>query len=132
MQEGQNWEALRGAVNDKLGNLVVIVDNNKLQSDTLVKNVSDLGNLLERFKSTGWIGEECNGNDISSLENAYQKLKNQSKHLPKVIIANTKKGKGVSFMEIDENSPPREYEYHSGAPSEEEYSKGIFELEKNY
>ena len=42
MQEGQNWEALRGAVNDKLGNLVVIVDNNKLQSDTLVKNVSDL------------------------------------------------------------------------------------------
>ena len=54
--------------NDKLGNLVVIVDDNKLQSDTLVKNVSDLGNLLERFKSTGWIGEECNGNDISSLE----------------------------------------------------------------
>ena len=130
MQEGQNWEALRGAVNDKLGNLVVIVDNNKLQSDTLVKNVSDLGNLLERFKSTGWIGEECNGNDILSLENTYQKLNNQNKHLPKVIIANTKKGKGVSFMEIDENSPPREYEYHSGAPSEEEYGKGIFELEK--
>tara|TARA_X000000368_G_scaffold199442_1_gene157523 strand:+ start:10293 stop:12224 length:1932 start_codon:yes stop_codon:yes gene_type:complete len=130
MQEGQNWEALRGAVNDELGNLVVIIDNNKLQSDTLVKNVSDLGNLLERFKSTGWIGEECNGNDILSLENTYKKLENQNKNLPKVIIANTKKGKGISFMEIDENSPPREYEYHSGAPSEEEYNKGILELEK--
>ena len=46
MQEGQNWEALRGAVNDKLGNLTVIIDNNKLQSDTLVKNVSDLGIFL--------------------------------------------------------------------------------------
>ena len=129
MQEGQNWEALRGAVNDKLGNLTVVIDNNKLQSDTLVKNVSDLGNLLERFQATGWIGEECNGNDISSIENAYQELLKRSNILPKVIVANTVKGMGISFMEIDENSPPREYEYHSGAPSEEEYIKGISELE---
>jgi transketolase len=56
MQEGQNWEALRGAVNDKLGNLTVVIDNNKLQSDTLVNKVSDLGDLLKRFTSTGWIG----------------------------------------------------------------------------
>lgn len=129
MQEGQNWEALRGAVNDKLGNLTVIIDNNKLQSDTLVKNVSDLGDLLNRFESTGWIGEECNGNDVSSIEKAYQKLVGISNDLPKVIIANTIKGKGISFMEIDENSPPREYQYHSGAPSEDEYNKSIDELE---
>jgi len=129
MQEGQNWEALRGAVNDKLGNLTVIIDNNKLQSDTLVKNVSDLGDLLNRFKSTGWIGEECDGNDVSSIEKVYQKLDSNNSDLPKVIIANTVKGKDVSFMEIDENSPPREYKYHSGAPSEEEYIKGIIELE---
>jgi len=130
MQEGQNWEALRGAVNDKLGNLTVIIDNNKLQSDTLVKKVSDLGDLLNRFASTGWIGEECDGNDIDSIKKAYLKLENKNKNLPKVIIANTVKGKGISFMEVDENSPPREYEYHSGAPSEEEYNKGINELEK--
>ena len=130
MQEGQNWEALRGAVNDNLGNLTVIIDNNKLQSDTLVTKVSDLGDLLSRFESTGWIGEECDGNDIDSIENAYQNLQSTSKDLPKVIIANTIKGKGISFMEIDENSPPREYEYHSGAPSEEEYNKALSELEK--
>tara|TARA_B100000965_G_scaffold374928_1_gene366634 strand:+ start:22758 stop:24689 length:1932 start_codon:yes stop_codon:yes gene_type:complete len=129
MQEGQNWEALRGAVNDQLGDLTVIIDNNKLQSDTLVKNVSDLGDLLERFKSTGWIGEECDGNDIYSIEDAYQKLENLNQDLPKVIVANTLKGKGISFMEIDENSPPREYAYHSGAPSEKEYNEGIKELE---
>ncbi len=130
MQEGQNWEALRGAVNDNLGNLTVIIDNNKLQSDTLVTQVSDLGDLLSRFESTGWIGEECDGNDIGSIQNAYQNLQSTSKDLPKVIIANTIKGKGISFMEIDENSPPREYEYHSGAPSEEEYNKALSELEK--
>tara|TARA_B110000444_G_scaffold261547_1_gene315073 strand:- start:13524 stop:15455 length:1932 start_codon:yes stop_codon:yes gene_type:complete len=130
MQEGQNWEALRGAVNDKLGNLTVVIDNNKLQSDTLVNNVSDLGDLLNRFTSTGWIGEECDGNDIKSIENAFQKLDGSNKDLPKVIIANTTKGKGVSFMEIDENFPPREYAYHSGATSENEYFKGIDELEE--
>ncbi len=130
MQEGQNWEALRGAVNDNLGNLTVIIDNNKLQSDTLVTQVSDLGDLLSRFESTGWIGEECDGNDIDSIQNAYHNLQSTSKDLPKVIIANTIKGKGISFMEIDENSPPREYEYHSGAPSEEEYNKALSELEK--
>ena len=130
MQEGQNWEALRGAVNDNLGNLTVIIDNNKLQSDTLVTKVSDLGDLLSRFESTGWIGEECDGNDIDSIQNAYENLQSTSKDLPKVIIANTIKGKGISFMEIDENSPPREYEYHSGAPSEEEYNKALSELEK--
>ena len=130
MQEGQNWEALRGAVNDNLGSLTVIIDNNKLQSDTLVTQVSDLGNLLSRFESTGWIGEECDGNNIDSIQNAYQNLQNTSKDLPKVIIANTIKGKGISFMEIDENSPPREYKYHSGAPSEEEYNKALSELEK--
>lgn len=130
MQEGQNWEALRGAVNDKLGNLTVVIDNNKLQSDTLVNKVSDLGDLLKRFTSTGWIGEECDGNDIKSIENAFQKLESSNKDLPKVIIANTTKGKGVSFMEIDENFPPREYAYHSGATSENEYFKGINELEK--
>lgn len=129
MQEGQNWEALRGAVNDKLGNLTVIIDNNKLQSDTLVKKVSDLGNLLKRFTSTGWVGGECDGHDIGNIQNTYLKLNKENKDLPKVIIANTIKGKGVSFMEIDENSPPREYQYHSGAPSEEEYGKGIAELE---
>ena len=130
MQEGQNWEALRGAVNDNLGNLTVIIDNNKLQSDTLVTKVSDLGDLLSRFESTGWVGEECDGNDIDSIQNAYENLQSTSKDLPKVIIANTIKGKGISFMEIDENSPPREYEYHSGAPSEEEYNKALSELEK--
>ena len=67
LQEGQIWESLVSAVNYKMGELTVIIDHNKLQSDTLVSKVSDLGDLELKFKSFGWHVERCDGMILMSL-----------------------------------------------------------------
>ena len=71
LQEGQNWEALAGAARAGMGELTVIVDHNKLQSDTWVENVSDLGDFGTRFASFGWGVLRCDGNDVLELEAAF-------------------------------------------------------------
>jgi transketolase len=128
LQEGQFWESLLSAVNDKLHELIVIIDHNKLQSDTLVSKVSDLGNLNAKLEAFGFSVFRCNGNDLEQLTSCIS----QSKMImdkPKVIIADTIKGKGVSFMEhtaID--SDVELYKFHSGAPTEDIYKRAIQEL----
>ena len=97
LQEGQFWESLVSAANYNMDELFVIVDHNKLQSDTLLSEVSDLGDILSKVKSFGWNVDQCDGNNIESLENAINRLKETSG--PKFLLANTIKGKGVSFME---------------------------------
>jgi transketolase len=108
--------------------LTVIVDHNKLQSDTTVKNVSDLGNLEAKFAAFGWHVSRCNGNDV----NDFSKVLNENRfvqNLPKVIIADTIKGKGVSFMEHTSiDSDVEFYKFHSGAPSNDAYLKALQEL----
>lgn len=128
LQEGQIWESLITAANFKLSELTVIVDHNKLQSDTLVSKVSDLRNLEAKFTAFGWHVSRCNGNDLLSFSTtlaASKKVKDQ----PKVIIADTIKGKGVSFMEHTSiDSDVELYKFHSGAPNEENYTKATQEL----
>lgn len=131
LQEGQFWESLVSAANHKLHELIVIIDNNKLQSDTLVSKVSDLGDLEAKLRAFGWYVDRCDGNDIADFSRTVAKAK-QERERPKVIVADTIKGKGVSFMEHTSiDSDVELYKFHSGAPSEDAYVKAAQELIEN-
>lgn len=128
LQEGQFWESLISAANHKLHELTVIIDHNKLQSDTLVSKVSDLGDLEAKLAAFGWYVSRCDGNDLEAFSQALAATKIVTAK-PKVIIADTIKGKGVSFMEHTSiDSDVEFYKFHSGAPSDEAYVKAAQEL----
>jgi transketolase len=97
-QEGQIWEAAMEAAQFKLDNLVAIVDKNRLQIDGWVKEIMNVFPLAEKYKSFGWHAIEVNGHDMKQLLDAFEEAKT-IKDKPTVIIADTVKGKGVSFME---------------------------------
>ena len=127
VQEGQFWESLVSAVNYGLHEITVIIDHNKLQSDTFVKNVSDLGDLEAKLHAFGWRVERCDGNNISAFAATLASLKGEPR--PKVIIADTVKGKGVSFMEHTSlASDAAMYHFHSGAPDASSYQLAAQEI----
>ena len=131
LQEGQFWESLVSAANHSLNELTVIIDHNKLQSDTLVSKVSDLGDLEAKLTSFGWHVSRCDGNNLHELKAALAGLSSVSDK-PKVLIADTVKGRGVSFMEHTSiDSDVELYKYHSGAPSGDAYTKAAQELIDN-
>jgi transketolase len=125
LQEGQNWEALQGAANRKLSELTVIVDHNKIQSDTWVRRVSDLGDLEAKFAAFGWAVRRCDGHDLTAVADAVSWLETDPR--PGVLVADTVKGRGVSFMQ-DFAEDGDFYPFHSGAPSEEDYEAALAEL----
>jgi transketolase len=127
LQEGQVWESLGSAANRGLAEIVVIVDHNKIQSDTWVQLVSPLGDLEAKFRAFGWHVARCDGHDVVALQRTLRGLADVSM-LPKVIIADTVKGKGVSFMEGPAMREGELYAYHSGAPAEDRYTAGVKEL----
>jgi transketolase len=127
LQEGQFWESLASAANRGLGEITAIVDHNKIQSDTWVRAVSHLGDLEAKFRAFGWHVVRCDGHDVAALERTFRDL-DEVENLPKVIIADTVKGKGVSFMEGPSMQVGELYGYHSGAPGEEQYTAGLAEL----
>jgi transketolase len=128
LQEGQIWESLAGAVRSDLGELTVIVDHNKIQSDTWVRDVADLGDLEAKFRVFGWKVARCDGHDFSTLATTLRRLRRTSDR-PKVLIADTVKGKGVSFMESAAMKPgERFYRFHSGAPDDDSYARALQEL----
>ena len=98
LQEGQIWEAAAVASHHQVGNLIAIVDYNKLQSDDFNKNICSVEPLADRWSSFGWHVIEINGHDIKEIREALDLSINTVKK-PSVIIANTIKGKGISFME---------------------------------
>jgi Transketolase, N-terminal subunit len=120
IQEGQIWEAAMFAPFHKLDNVVAIVDYNKIQLDGFVKDILDLSPLAEKWKSFGWHAIEIDGHDIAALQSAFAEAE-RTKGAPTVIIANTIKGKGVSFME---NNP----KYHGMAPTEKEAELALQEI----
>ena len=129
LQEGQIWESLQTAAYQKVNNLIAIVDFNKIQTDKSVKDIIDLGDLTKKFEVFGWHAESCNGHDFAELENAFTRLK-QITDRPKALIADTIKGKGVSFMEgpralQDGNGL---YPWHSGAPDDDTFEAGYAEI----
>ena len=128
LQEGQFWESLISAANHNLHELTVIIDHNKLQSDTLVSKVSDLGDLEAKLLAFGWHVSRCDGNDLAAFSQTIAATKSITDK-PKAIIADTIKGKGVSFMEHTSiDSDIEFYKFHSGAPSDEAYVKAAQEL----
>ncbi|MGB0129817.1 MAG: transketolase C-terminal domain-containing protein [Rhodocyclaceae bacterium] len=120
LQEGQFWESLPSAANLGLSEITVVIDHNKLQSDTFVKNVSDLGDLEAKLRAFGWRVERCDGNDVKALATTIASLSGEAR--PQAIIADTVKGKGVSFMEHTSlDSDVAMYAFHSGAPDAGSY-----------
>jgi len=131
LQEGQFWESLPGAVNGNFEEITVIVDYNKIQSDTWVCNVSDLGDIEAKLTSYGWHVQRCNGNNIEDLSKVIEAT-NKVKKKPKIIIADTIKGYGVSFMEASAMENNQEfYKFHSGALSSKDYERASVELIDN-
>lgn len=125
LQEGQIWESLQPTSNGKYGEITVIVDHNRLQSDTAVSKVSDLGNLEDKFRAFGWQVARCDGHNFKELKRIFSDFR-KIKDKPQVLIADTIKGKGVSFMEeLPKNDL---YDYHSGAPSATDYGRALSEL----
>src|SRR5688500_17380099 len=126
-QEGQRWESLGAAANSKLSEIVAIVDHNKIQSDTWVSSVSDLGDGAAKFRAFGWHVSRCDGHDVAAIERT-MRLLDAVTDRPKVVIADTVKGRGVDFMEGPALKEGELYGYHSGAPSEANYQAGLAQL----
>ena len=119
LQEGNAWEAFMQAPHRKLNNLVAIIDRNGLQIDGSTENVKALGDLAAKIRAFGWKALEINGHDFNEIYSAIEDAK--ASDCPVAIIANTIKGKGVSFMENNAG-------WHGKAPSKEDYEKAINEL----
>ncbi|HZK53314.1 MAG TPA: transketolase [Desulfosporosinus sp.] len=98
MQEGQVWEAITFAAHQKLENLITFVDYNKQQLDGYTKDVNDMGDIAEKFRTFGWNAQAIDGHDVQMIYEAIQNAK-KAKGQPSAIILNTIKGKGCSFAE---------------------------------
>ena len=121
LQEGQIWEAVMTAAHYKLDNLVAIVDYNNLQIDGKVSDVMDVSPVADKFKAFNWHVIEIDGHNYDEIIKAFAEARTV-KGKPTVIVANTVKGKGVSFMENNAG-------FHGAAPNDEEYKKAMEELQ---
>jgi transketolase len=122
LQEGQNWEAIQSAAFLGLDNLYLIVDKNQVQTDMKVEDILDISPVEEKLKTFHWHVVTINGHNVREILSAFGKLKKTSGK-PKAIIANTVKGKGVSFMEHPAVLAEKKvYKWHDKIPSEEEYA----------
>lgn len=119
LQEGSCWEAFMQAAHRKLNNLIAIIDRNRLQIDGCTENVMALDDLNNKLKAFNWEVIEINGHDFDEIYNAIEKAKKCDK--PCAIIANTVKGKGVSFMENQAG-------WHGKAPNDEQLHLALKEL----
>jgi transketolase len=120
MDEGSNWEALLFAAHQKIGNLFAIIDYNKLQSLGSVANTLGLEPLVDKLKAFGARVDEIDGHNHEQLRNA---LKHDAYQQPKVVIAHTTKGRGVSFME---NS----VEWHYKSPDDQQLLAALLEIDQ--
>jgi len=118
--EGQVWEAAASASNYKLGNLVACIDRNFLQIDGNTEEVMRLESIEDRWRSFGWHVIEINGHDFNEILRAFNEA-DQFDDKPTMIILNTVKGKGVSYMENN-------VDFHGVAPNEMEYNIAMEEL----
>jgi transketolase len=119
-QEGQVWEAAMEAGNFHLDNLIAVIDCNRLQIDGWVKDVMQVEPLADKYTSFGWAVVRTNGHDMPQLVAAFAKARTTI-GMPTVILADTVKGKGVSFME---NQPG----WHGKAPNREELDAAFKDL----
>lgn len=118
--EGSVWEAALFASHHKLDNITVIVDRNRLQGLGRTEEVLRLEPFIKKWAAFGWQVEEVNGHEHKEIEDACRKAPYEI-GFPSVIIANTIKGRGISFMED-------KLEWHYKSPTMEEYEKAMIEL----
>ncbi len=121
IQEGQVWEAAMFGAFHKMDNVVAIVDYNHIQLDGFVKDIMEVAPLADKWKAFGWHVISVDGHSIPALETAFAEAA-ATKGVPTVVIANTVKGKGVSFME---NNP----KFHGMAPTADEFRLAMQELQ---
>lgn len=129
LQEGQNWEALQSAASLKLDNLYLIVDKNHVQTDLLVKDIVDPLVIEDKLRAFGWEVVSINGHSTSEIRSAFKQLENV-KGRPKAIVADTIKGRGISFMEHPAAMEKDNgyYYWHAKVPNREEYLNAILEI----
>ena len=120
IQEGQIWEGFMLAPKFKLNNLITFIDYNGAQSDSLVSKTLDLEPLKEKITSFNWNVVSISGHNLDEIERSVMDNLHNLQEKPTCVLLNTKKGKGVSFMQ----SP----EWHAKVPNEEEYQKALEEL----
>lgn len=122
-QEGQVWEAATFAVHEGIDNLVAILDANGLQIDGPTVDVCQSGDLGDKFAAFGWEVERIDGHDIDALAVALRRLQATRDGRPHLLVAETVKGKGVSFME-------NQVGWHGKAPNEDQAAAALAELQK--
>lgn len=122
--EGSNWEAILFAAHHRLDNLIAIVDYNKIQSLASVSETLELEPFAEKWKSFGWSVIETDGHDHGKLKESFFRIPFE-KDKPSVVIANTVKGKGVSFME-------HEVLWHYRCARGMEFENALYELERGW
>ena len=120
--EGQVWEAARSAVQQRLGNLTAIIDRNRLKAMDRSYQADDLAALPDKWQAFGWRVVQVDGHDMSALVHALDWARTQSRG-PALIIAETIKGKGVSFME---DQPA----YHNAALTATQFEAALQELDR--
>ena len=121
LAEGSNWEAGMTAAHYRLDNLVAIVDRNGLQITGSTEDVCQLSPLEEKFESFGFAVRRCDGNDVGELLRTLEAVPFRPGK-PSLVLAKTKKGKGVSFMD-------NVAKWHHGVPNDDEFNRAIAELE---
>ena len=120
LQEGQIWEGIMTAAHHKLSNFCLIIDDNKIQLDGNVCDIKNVYPLKEKFESFNFHTIEIDGHDCNALFKAFEEF-DSVKDKPTAIIANTVKGKGVSFMEGQAG-------WHGLAPNDNELEKALIEI----
>lgn len=120
IQEGEVWEAAMFSAHNRVSNLVAIVDRNNMQIDGPVCDINDVGDVAAKFASFGWRTFEVDGHDIPALLEALDAARAET-DLPCVIVADTVKGKGVSFME-------GLCDWHGKTPNAEQTAQALEEL----
>jgi transketolase len=129
LQEGQIYEALQTAAHQEVNNLSVIVDHNKVQSDKPVAEITDLADLASKCRAFGWHVARCDGHDFRQLERVFAEFSEVADR-PKMLIADTLKGRGVSFMEHPAALAACGglYRWHAGAPDDQSFEAAFAEI----
>jgi transketolase len=120
IQEGETWEGAAAAAHFEVPNLTAIVDYNHLQTDGTTEEVMDTGDVRAKFEAFGWDSIEIDGHDMAAIVEALERSRSLDR--PAAIVCQTKKGRGVSFMED-------RFGFHGKPPSQEQAEKAMEELE---
>jgi len=123
IQEGETWEGVAAAAHFEVPNLTAVIDYNHLQTDGTTEEVMDTGDVRAKFEAFGWDAIEIDGHDMGAIVEALERSRTLRR--PAAIVCQTKKGRGVSFME-------GRFGFHGKPPSQEQAEQALEELETRY